>query len=200
MRTFKNLLLVLSTGYIFVYFSEHLFWARLRPGDSLTGWLGAWLAYSLLAYLFLALVAYFRVKNRWALFLAGAAFGWLAEGVIVQTAYESLPLSISFTGLAWHALITVWLGWSVLRQTIRAASVWAELGLASVWGLCFGLWAISWWLEPDGGVSTLPEFAAFAFLPTLLVLLACWLADWSATETFTLNRWTPMISSGLFVL
>jgi len=200
MRTFKNLLLVLSTGYIFVYFSEHLFWARLRPGDSLIGWLGAWLAYSLLAYLFLALVTFFRVKNRWALFLAGAAFGWLAEGVIVQTAYESLPLSISFTGLAWHALITVWLGWSALRQTIRAASGWAALKLASLWGLFFGLWAISWWLEPDGGVSPLPEFAAFALTTTLLVMFACWLADWSVMEPFSLNRWTLLVVSGLFVL
>jgi hypothetical protein len=59
LKLIKNLLQVLSTGYIFVYFSEHLFWARLCPDDSL--------------------------------------MGWLAEKLVVQTAYEMLPLSISFT-------------------------------------------------------------------------------------------------------
>ncbi len=34
MTTFKNILLVLSTGYIFVYFSEPLFQARIHPEDS----------------------------------------------------------------------------------------------------------------------------------------------------------------------
>ena len=109
MRAIKNIFLVLSTGYIFVYFSEHLFWARIRPEDSLKNWTSAWMAYSLMAFVFLAIVSHFNIKNIWALFLAGAVFGWLAEGVVVQTTYEMLPLSISFTGLAWHALLTVWI-------------------------------------------------------------------------------------------
>ena len=95
MRAFKNIVHVLATGYIFVFFSEHLFWARVRPDDSWGGWLGAWAAYSIMAYIFLGLVSYFRVRNIWGIFLAGAALGWIAEGVVVQTAYEMLPLSIS---------------------------------------------------------------------------------------------------------
>jgi hypothetical protein len=200
MRTFKNILLVLSTGFIFVYFSEHLFWARVRPDDSPGNWLATWVAYSLMAFIFLNFVSYFRIKSIWSLFLAGAAFGWLAEGLIVQTTYESLPLSISFTGLAWHALITVWIGWYAMRKSLISTDPLSTLKLASVIGLCYGLWAITWWLEPDGGVSSVSEFALFSMVITILFTFACWLANWSMTEVFAPNRWVSGLIYGLFVL
>lgn len=200
MKTMKNFLLVLSTGYIFVYFSEHLFWARVRPDDSLLSWLGTWAAYSLLAYVFLGLVTFFRVKNIWSLFLVGAAFGWLAEGVVVQTTYEMLPLSISFTGLAWHALLTVWVGWYAVRKALLFSSTWSLIKLAGAIGVAYGLWAIFWWGEADGGVASIPEFASFTFLTSLLVILAYWLAGWSSSEPFVLNRRTVLGVATLFVL
>src|SRR4030095_14345516 len=143
MRILKNTVQVLATGYIFVYFSEHLFWARVRPDASLGGWFGAWVAYSLMAYVFLILISHFRVRNIWALFLAGAAFGWIDEGIVVQTAYEMLPLSISFTGLAWHALITVWIGWYAMRKSLLFSATWSMLRLAITIGVFYSLWAIN---------------------------------------------------------
>ncbi len=200
MRIFKNILLVLSTGYIFVYFSEHLFWARVRPDDSLGSWFGAWVAYSLLAYLFLSIVSFFRVKDIWGLFLAGAAFGWLAEGVIVQTTYESLPFSISFTGLAWHALITVWIGWYALKKSLLSSASFSTLKLSAIIGAFYGLWAISWWLEPDGGISSVADFAIFSLTTTFLVIIAYWLANWSASEPFRPGRWVTVLIAGLFLV
>lgn len=200
MRIFKNILLVLSTGFIFVFFSEHVFWARIRPDDSLKNWVSTWLAYSLMAFVFLHLVTHFKVANRWALFLAGAAFGWIAEGIIVQTTYESLPFSISFTGLAWHALITVWIGWYMLRQRLSDLASLPTLKLAATIGAGYGLWAISWWLEPDGGVATLSEFSAFVLTTSILVIIAFCLANWSALEAFAPNRWVTGIIYGLFLL
>jgi hypothetical protein len=196
----KNILQVLSTGYIFVYFSEHLFWSRIRPGDSFKDWFGAWIVYSLMAFVFLVLVSHFRVKNIWALFLAGAAFGWMGEGIVVQTAYDMLPLSISFTGLAWHALLTVWVGWYVIRKSLLFSDTWSILKLAAVIGIFYSLWAISWWLEPGGGVSSIPEFATFSFITTALVIFAYWLANWSSSETFVFNRWSIIFVSGVFAL
>jgi hypothetical protein len=198
MRIFKNILFVLATGYIFVYFSEHLFWARIRPDDSLGSWVGAWIAYSLLAYLFLGTLSFFTIRNIWGLFLAGAAFGWLAEGVIVQTTYESLPLSISFTGLAWHALITVWIGWYALQKSFLSPASFLTLKLSAVIGACYGLWAIAWWLEPDGGISSVTDFATFSLATTGLVILAYWLANWSVSEPFRPNRWVTILISVLF--
>ncbi len=180
-----------------MYFSEHLFWARVRPDDSLINWLSTWVAYSLSAYIFLRVVSYFRVRNIWALFLAGAVFGWLTEGVIVQTTYESLPLSVSFTGLAWHALISVCIGWYLVRKTLFSHNIWAAMKLAGLIGLGYGLWAINWWLEPDGGVATLPEFALFSFTITALVILAYGLANWSLSTPIRWNKW---VDRGIAVL
>lgn len=200
MNTLKNIVFVLSTGYIFVYFSEFLFWAHIRAEDSLTNWLSTWIAYSLMAYIFLSLVAYFRVKGVWALFLAGAVFGWLAEGVIVQTTYESLPLSISFTGLAWHALLTVWVGWYAIKKMILSTKIWSSVKLASLIGLMHGLWAITWWVEPDGQISPVSEYALFTFTITILAITAYWLANWSISTPMRWNRWTMAVITILFVL
>lgn len=200
MKLIRSLILILSTGFIFFYYSELLFWSRIRPGDSISGWLETWAAYSLMAFIFLVLVKYFRVRNIWALFLAGAAFGWIAEGVVVQTTYESLPLSISFTGLAWHALITVWIGWYAVRKSLHSTNRMATLKIAAAIGLCFGVWAISWWGEPDGGVSTVMGFAAFSIFATVLVVFAYRLLDWSSAETFNPNHWSIVIVGGLALL
>jgi len=200
MKTFKNIVLTLSTGYIFFLFSELLFWARKRPGDSLGEWTITWLAYSLMAFVFLLIVSYFKVNNIWALFLAGAVFGWLGEGIVVQTTYESLPLSISFTALAWHALITVWIGWYGIRRSLHTSNPFSTLKLSLTIGLCYGLWAIMWWLEPDGGVSSIAEFAAFSFAAVILAIPAYWLSDWSSTESFRPNRWVSIPIVGMFAL
>lgn len=200
MRTIKQLVLVLATGYIFIFFSEHLFWARIRPDDSLKNWFSAWIAYSLMAFIFLHLVTHFRITEKWSLFLAAAAFGWLAEGLVVQTTYESLPLSISFTGLAWHALITVWIGWYAVRRALTSPASFRTLGLFAAIGVCFGLWAIAWWLEPDGGVATLAKFSTFILMITALVASAYALANWGATEPFRPNIWVTRIIYALFAL
>ncbi len=200
MKTIKNILLVLSTGYIFVYFSEHMFWARARPEDSLNEWLAVWIAYSLAAFIFLHIITYFKVTNRWSLFLAGAIFGWAVEGIIVQTTYESLPLSISWTGLAWHALITIWIGWFAFRQRLLSPASFSTLKLSIFTGAGYGLWAITWWLEPDGGVATLGEFSMFVMTTSILVAIAYWLANWSAKEPFTPNHWVTRTVYGLFIL
>lgn len=183
-----------------VYFSEHLFWAHIRTEDSLKNWFSVWIAYSLMAYIFLRLVSYFHVKRMWALFIAGAVFGWLAEGVIVQTTYEMLPLSISFTGLAWHALITVWIGWYAVQKALLSSSIWSSIKLASLIGLIYGFWAVNWWVEPDGRVSPVSEFAIFTFTTTSLVIFAYWLAHWSSSTPIKWNRWTMVVITVLFVL
>ena len=196
MRTIKTLLAVLATGYILMYFSEILFWARPRPGDSLGGWLGTWLVYSLTGFILLSIIGHFRARSVWALFLAGAVFGWLTEGLVVQTAYEDLPLSLSFTGLAWHALISVLVGWWALRRSLRKG-MFPTLSLSAVIGLGYGLWAIHWWQAPDGGVSSVPDFSLYSLMPTLLLMAAYWIVDRWLTEPFLPNRWVVVTAAVL---
>jgi hypothetical protein len=199
MRIVKHLTGILATGYMLMFYSELVFWAHVRPADSLSNWIQTWLAYSLLGFVFLSMLIHFHIRSKWALFLAGSVFGWLTEGVIVQTAYESLPLSISFTGLAWHALISVWVGWYAMRRALHT-SLRRSLLLTATVGLFYGLWAIAWWIEPDGALTSPIDFAQFAFISTLLLILATWLADRTQAPAWTPSRPVEIIVAALFVL
>ncbi len=194
----KTLLASLATGYIFQFYSEFVFWVRIRVGDTLLDYVLGWLLYSLLAFVFLTLVQHFRVRSVWALFIGGAVFGWLAEGLIGQTTYQSLPMSISFTGLSWHAILTVWVGWYMVRQALDT-SIIAVLRLAVGIGVFYGLWAIWWWTEA-GGIATPPfDFALYAGITTIVVMVAYWLAD-RTTPAFKAGRVAKWVVAGLLLL
>jgi hypothetical protein len=162
--------LVLATGYIFVVFSEHIFWSKVQPDDSLEGYIFTWIAYSLVAFICLSVIDFFRVKTLWSLFLVGALMGWLVEGVVVQTTYENLPLSISFTALSWHALLTVWVGWYALRRALLSSK--HLIRLATFIGLGWGVWAVAAWYEDTQYIASPLEFAIFAFVVTALLMVA----------------------------
>lgn len=198
-RALKQLLGVLVTGYILFYYSELVFWARVQPTDNLPNWISTWLVYSLLAFVFLTVVARFRVHTVWALFLAGALFGWMTEGIVVQTTYEDLPLSLSFTGLAWHALISVWVGWYAMRRALFSG-LKATLLLSAAIGIWYGLWAISWWVEPGETPGPPLEFAQYALISTLLLILAYWLHDRTVPTFFKPNRALEIATGIIFLL
>ncbi len=187
----------LTTGYLFFFFSELVFWARVQPGDSLPNWLQTWLAYSLMAFLFLTVVAYFRLRSLAALFLAGAFFGWLGEGIVVQTAYENLPWSISFTGLAWHALITVLGGWLALQKALRRG-LRASLFVSLLAGVCWGFWGVTWIYEQDNPASPI-AFTLFSFLATLILAACLYWVPGIFSRPFTPSRWSVLGVSALFL-
>lgn len=186
----KTTFLTLSTGYILMFFSEHVFWARYRPGqDTLADLLFTWLAYSLLAYVFLCVIRLFRVRQIWALFLCGALFGWLAEGVIVQTMYADFPINLAWTGLAWHALISVCFGWYALRRILLENKPSKTILVAGLAGVIWGIWAIFWWLEDPATRNSPVEFAAFAFAITGLLIASEWVFNWFIQAGFSPNKW-----------
>lgn len=165
-KLLRRLALALSAGYILFFFSEAMFWARWRAEDTVGDYAATWLTYSVLAFAFLTLVSRFRVRSAWALFLVGAVFGWLTEGAVVQTMYDDFPLNVSFTGLAWHASISVMVGWYLMRKVLIEQR-WVAVGLLSgAMGLFWGVWAVCWWVEA-GDVASLPAFGAFACLTSL---------------------------------
>ncbi len=173
-----KLVVVLATGYILFFYSERLFWSFLRPGDKISDLLLGWLVYSLLAWVFLLLVRHCRIVSFSALFLAGAVFGWLAEGVVVDTMYGNsgnpFPASISFTGLAWHALISVGIGWYGQAKALTEGNR-AKIALFSVAvGLGWGLWAGWWPAELDRPSTSLAHFAGHT-LACFIPLMAAWL-------------------------
>jgi hypothetical protein len=181
--------IVLLSGYIIVYYGELVFWATPeREGMTIGGIAVTWLVYSLFAYVFLCVVNVFRVRSPWAVFLAGAFYGWFEEGIVVQTMYGTqdgpFPMSIAFTGLAWHALIGIFTGWYLVPKVLSENRMLKTAGLATMIGLFYGLWAISWLNEPpppmklllDSGQKNilLSHFAIYTFLTTaFLILIHC---------------------------
>jgi len=186
----KRMLIGLTTGYIIVYYGELVFWATPeREGMTVGSIIITWLAYSVMAYVFLCVVSVFKVRSVWAVFLSGAFYGWFEEGIVVQTMYGSadgpFPMSISFTGLAWHALIGVFVGWYLVRRALAKDGFLKTIGLASAIGLFYGFWGIWWWNEPPEAMKALLDagkkdvlfirFAIFAVCTSVFLILAHWL-------------------------
>lgn len=186
---FQRVAVALCSGYIIAYYAEFVFWATPdRDGLDAGGILAVWLMYSVFAYPFLCVASLFKVRAPWAVFLAGAFYGWFEEGIVVQTMYGTpsspFPASISFTGLAWHALIGVGIGWYLLRRVLVQNNHRKTLALACAIGVFYGGWAIFWWNEPPPPMKALLDagrkdvlfvhFAQFAFGTTVPLILAHW--------------------------
>ncbi|MDX1994361.1 MAG: hypothetical protein SF029_18405 [bacterium] len=188
-RFFTELLYVLLTGYILGFFSEWMFWSgQVRPSDP-GEYIFTWLVYSIAAYLFLLTVRLFHVRTFWSLFLAGAVYGWMVEGVYVQTMYDDFPYNISTTGLSWHALISVCLGWAFLRQQLRASLRSAWIACAA-FGVFFGFWSIGWWIEVPQ--ASLGAVALYNGVLGVLLMLAVALLERIGDAAFTLT-WRKVI-------
>ncbi len=167
-----------------MFYSELMFWARYRPGtDGPANYLSTWIAYSLAGYAALAVVSIFRVRRPAGVFLAGAVFGWLLEGVVVGTTYEILPLSISFTGLAWHALISFAFGLWALPEIMSRRRGWVLPAVIGI-GLFFGAWAMNWNANAAEYHASALEFVLFAAAATALLI--------PAYGIFTALRRTPI--------
>lgn len=179
--------LALSTGVILTYFSEWSFWARPLPETQPAALLGTILVYALAAYTFLTAVSFFRVRSIDALFLTGALYGWLVEGVVAQTLYQDLPLNLSWTGLAWHALLTIQFGWWALTGALQRPGIAQAAGLSVLGGLVSGLWAIWWWTETPPP-TPLPSFAGYAGWTTLALAAAYALASRTRLQEFRPGR------------
>jgi hypothetical protein len=215
---FHRIFIVLMTGYIIVYYGELVFWATPeREGMTIGGICVTWLAYSLFAYVFLCVVSVFKVRGPWAVFLAGAFYGWFEEGIVVQTMYGTedgpFPMSIAFTGLAWHALIGVFTGWYLVRKILAGNRLLTTIGLTSSIGLFYGLWAISWLKEPPPPMKLLlnagqknillSHFAIYTFSTTAFLILIHWLYNRAMPFVFKPSKielWILGTATGLYFI
>lgn len=182
MKLLKGIAFALANGFILFFYSERLFWTVYRPDDSIVDHIITWVFYSVLAYVFLWVVKYFRVRSLWALYIAGAIYGWLAEGVLTYTLYGTqpearFPISVSWTGLAFHASITIMVGWYYVRKTLLADNLAKTVKVASLIGFYWGFWAIFQWRETPPFITPIPDFALYAFVISSLLILNYWIID-----------------------
>jgi hypothetical protein len=159
----RSAAVVLALGSVSWAWSEGGFWSQFRSGDSAPTWILTWLAYSVVAGLALRLARRFPSAGLAPLVLVGAVYGWLVEGAIASTVYEQLPFSIIWTGVAWHGLLTVVLGWWAVPAALRAGGRRALLVCAAV-GAAWGVWSAGWWaaVPDDGQPPATPSLTAYA--------------------------------------
>ena len=195
---------ILANGYILFFFSERVFWSFWRPGDNLPEFLITWIAYCLLGWIFIDLVRRFRVASFPPLFLCGAVFGWVGEGVIVDTLYGNatnpFPLSISFTGLAWHALLSVGIGWYLIGKALTEEKPTRTALISLAVGIGWGLWAV-WWpteLGKEANTSVF-GFASHALPCSILFLLAWAVIGLARPDLFQSSRLATIVLWGLVV-
>lgn len=173
----RNALLYLASGYVLFFASERVFWSTFRIGDHLGELALTWLAYSVTACVFVNVVSRFRATTAATVFLAGALYGWLTEGALVGTLYGTedsapFPLSLVWTGLSWHALISVLVCWHFIGRALREAKPWKSLAWAAALGVYWGLWAPFLWRENPPEVAPVGLFAAHAFVCTALLMFS----------------------------
>ena len=200
----------LLSAAVVIVFSEKMFWY-------VTGYsfLDLLLGYFFPTFVLLWVIDAFRVRRLAPLFLAGAVFGFLAEGMLVGTIYEGGPLnwfSVSYTPLAWHAPLSVVFGWYALRRWLVAGRARAlVLGCAAV-GLFWGLWAMAWWLPENAADPALlaqgarlgqwpaADFALHAFTFTGVLAVALWLLGRGGWSSFRPSRVeAAVVVAGLLV-
>ncbi len=188
-----------AAGYVMYYFSECLFWTR--PTETfLGGYVVGWLLYTFLTFVLFTVVRRFRVRSLGALFLAGSVYGWLIEGVIMQTMYDAFPWQLSFTGLSWHALITVMIGWFYTRSVLFENRPVKTLLLACGLGVFYALWSFNAWIQ-TGEVTSLSVYAAFAFISTSLLVISYAVLDKLPVPISQPGRWEiagPAVLLGVY--
>jgi hypothetical protein len=186
----RNFAYILLTGFIFCYHSEWMFWLGREPELNPLEYLMTWLAYSYTGFFCLAAIRYFRVRDWAGVFLAGAIYGWITEGSIAQTLYLYFPLSISMTGLSWHALITVVLGWYKMRQWLALSDKATLLGSIG-FGVLYGWWASGWWVETPQ--ASLAQFTGYVGGFSLPLIGAYWGLHRLGDSAFILTRKSLLI-------
>jgi hypothetical protein len=136
-----------ATGAIFYVYGESMFWSIWRPNIKFVEGLASWGLYSVAAGICLLLIRQNRVRSLAPMVMIGAVLGWLVEGVFAMTFFGigdmPFPITIVWTGLAWHALFSVLVGWYGMQLALRRSFLHSLLVSAGL-GLFWGVWALSW--------------------------------------------------------
>lgn len=137
----QRAVMAVGLGAVLVSVSEYWFYEVDAEVDSLL----ILLAYGLLGYLFIAVLQRFSVRSFAGLVVAASLLGFLIEGVPVPVVYANPPISIVWTSLAWHALVTVGLGWLLVRVVLAGDRLWRAITLNACLGIALGAWNAFMW-------------------------------------------------------
>jgi hypothetical protein len=189
MRALRQLTFALAAGFVLFFYSERLFWTVVWPGTSVVELAATWLVYSAFAYLFLAVESSLRATGAAAGMLAGAVYGWLVEGGIASTLYGTepsapWPWSVSITGLSWHALLSVMVGWRLTGWALAARTPWPLAAVHAAVGCFWGVWAMFPRQETPPVAASVGEFAGHGVTCALLLAVSWRVLSWAGADGF----------------
>jgi hypothetical protein len=140
---------VFAFGVLFATGSELWFY----PVELTAGFAVTVLAYGLVGYCCWLYVVRYRVSTLGGSYLVAALFGFLIEGVPVSVLYAQLPFSLVWTSLAWHASLTIGVGFYLYRREMTGDSALRAGALNAAIGGGLGLWNGYTWtaVESTGG-------------------------------------------------
>jgi hypothetical protein len=195
--------LVLGASFILWSVSERAFWSMMRSDDTLFFLVLGLLPYIVATYLVFLAIQYFKVSTFFEFVLMGALYGWLVEGVVAMTLFGApgipFPITISWTGLAWHMLISVaiMLWW---HHRVLTKSLWGSIIFSSCFGLFWGVWSMTWAFETPPIANTVPVFALHVGGITALMAFGHWLLGRRTVTAFTPPRFEWILIGAIAVL
>jgi hypothetical protein len=156
--------------------SERIFWSLIRPDDMESPFFFVFslVPYLVATYCVFLVLQYFRVNSVAGVLLGGAIFGWITEGIVAMTTFGGagmpFPISLSWTGLSWHMLISVGL-FLWLHRKLMAKSFARALLFSVGAGLFWGFWSMTWFLETPPLLNDMGQFIVHAFGVTVLMII-----------------------------
>jgi hypothetical protein len=185
MKHAKQVLFLLLSSAILVFFSEKTFWYiqgyKLAP---------IILYYLIPTFFFLWSLQNYSADNLFSLFLGGALFGFITEGVLTTTLYEDgyfHLMSISYTSLGWHAIFSTTFGWYFLHKWLIKRDIKKIVLFSIAFGLFWGLWSLVFWMPVNiyeplfqppeffPGPWAWRDYSVFTFVMATSLILAHWL-------------------------
>jgi len=200
---FFRILALYGSAFIMAFFSEFVFLNEVlvidliaelhnKPFVAFVNILEIVTFYALFTFPFLLALTYFHVRGIFGLILAGALYGWAAEGVMVPAIYEFIPVSFLWTSVSWHVLVDVLVGWYLIRLTMRRNGwVWNVVAF-SMLGVFWAFWATWYWGGEEAEVVNAispDDFTVFAIISSVVWIIGMILSDRFGRETFTPSKW-----------
>ena len=211
-RFWRTVAFVALSAFIMVIGSEKMYWYIQGIGN------GGDTAILVTFYMIPVLVGLWFVARGGTtlagMVLAGAAFGWIVEGVITPELYSDGPIGPFFPGYfaGWHGLLSLVTLWYLFRRWAVAGDRRTLGRVAAGLGVFWGWWSMTYWLpetikDPeliemgfDVGVWPADKFAVYALAVGSGLTLAHWLIGYVWPERWVpTRRWTA-ISVGLILV
>ena len=140
-----------------------------------------YLAHVICSFTLLDLCSTCYVRDIYGLFFAASISGWILTGCFQTTFYDTLPVSVSWRGLCWYALIAVFIGLWLIRTLLHSTNkIWLFVFICCISGLTIASWSV-WWMhgigEPNATIPDITSVTILLFISTGILIISYFMLD-----------------------